>query len=193
LLPTSLSLLDRLRESSEARDWQRLVELYTPLIRHWLGRASLQASDAEDLTQEVLTTLVRELPNFRHDGRPGSFRVWLRLITVNRLHEFWRAQRHRPDATGDTGLAEMLARLEDPASELSRLWDQEHDQHVAHRMLELIAADFAPSTWQAFQRLLSGEEPAAVAKALGLTKNAVLIAKSRVLARLRQEMKELLD
>jgi RNA polymerase sigma-70 factor (ECF subfamily) len=193
LLPTSLSLLDRLRESSDTGDWRRLVDLYTPLIRHWLCLASLQSSDADDLTQEVLVTLVRELPSFRHDGRPGSFRVWLRLITVNRLREFWRARHRHPNATGDSAIGEMLAQLEDPASGLSQLWDKEHDQHVAHRLLELIAPDFAPSTWQAFQRLLAGEEPATVAEALGITKNAVLIAKSRVLARLRQEMKQLLD
>jgi RNA polymerase sigma-70 factor (ECF subfamily) len=192
-VPTSLSLLDRLREPSDSLAWQQLVALYTPFIQNWLRHALLQPADAEDLTQEVLVTLVRELPNFQHGGRPGAFRAWLRLVTVNRLREFWRSGRHRPAATGDTAFGQMLAELEDPASGLSQLWDREHDQHVIQRGLELIAPEFTASTWQAFQRLRAGEEPAAVAASLGLSRNAVLIAKSRILARLRQEIARIID
>src|SRR5262245_2782555 len=82
---TSLSLLARLPQMSDGAAWERLTHLYTPLICGWLRRAPLQPSDADDLLQDVLTAVVRKVPEFRHDGRPGAFRCWLRMITVNRL------------------------------------------------------------------------------------------------------------
>src|SRR5258708_29200169 len=93
---TPISLLERLRLRPDPASWQRLVDLYTPLIHHWLGRYHLQSADTDDLIQEVLATLVRELPEFRHDLRQGAFRRWLRGVAVNRLRNFWRARRTRP-------------------------------------------------------------------------------------------------
>jgi RNA polymerase sigma-70 factor (ECF subfamily) len=191
---TSATLLQRLRDRTDQDAWQRLVDLYTPLLNGWLKRYGLQASDREDLVQEVLTAVVREAPRFRHNGRPGAFRHWLRAILVNRLREFWRGRQSRPAATGDSDVADMLAQLEDPDSGLSHLWDQEHDKHVLHRLLALIEPQFTPSTWRAFHRVvLEGARPDAVAAELGLSVNAVFIAKSRVLQRLRDETRELLD
>src|SRR5690348_14344538 len=99
---TPISLLERLRLQPDEASWKRLVDLYTPLIHNWLRRYSLPASDSDDLTQEVLQVLIRELPHFQHDLRPGAFRRWLRNVTVNRLRMFWRERRLRPTATGDS-------------------------------------------------------------------------------------------
>ncbi len=165
------------------------MALYTPLIQGWLHRHGLGHADAADLTQEVLAVLVRELPHFQHDGRTGAFRAWLRLITVHRLRDFWRARQARPQAAGGSDFARLLDQMEDPASDLSRLWDREHDQHVARGLLAYLEAQFEPSTWTAFRRtVLDGARAAAVAAELGLSVNAVLIAKSRILRRMRQEM-----
>lgn len=191
---TPVSLLERLRVSPNDGSWQRLVDLYLPLIRGWLHRHGLPASEADDLTQEVLAVLVRELPKFRHDLRQGAFRRWLRAITVNRLREFWRSRRAHPIATGDSGFEAMLGQLEDPTSGPSRRWDEEHDRHVVRRLLELIAPEFEPTTWEAFRRLmLEGRPTTDVAAELRLTPNAVRIAKSRVLSRFRQEVAGLID
>jgi RNA polymerase sigma-70 factor (ECF subfamily) len=57
-----------------------------------------------------------------------------------------------------------------------------------------VQGDFAPATWQAFRRhALEGEPAAQVAKALGLSLNSVLLAKSRVLKRVRQEAAGLVE
>jgi RNA polymerase sigma-70 factor (ECF subfamily) len=88
----------------------------------------------------------------------------------------------------------MLDQLQDPDSGLSHLWDQEHDQHIVRRLLAMIEPHFSPSTWQAFRRVvLDGARPDTVAAELGLSVNAVFIAKSRVLQRLREEGRILLD
>jgi RNA polymerase sigma-70 factor (ECF subfamily) len=191
---TSTSLLDRLRVAPDAASWQRLVELYTPLIRGWLRRHGMLPQDADDVVQDVLAVVVRRLPGFRREPRTGAFRHWLRSITVNCLRDYWRAQRGRPVATGDSNLLQMLGQLEDPESGLSQQWDQEHDRHVTQRLLELIEPDFKPSTWQAFRRVaLDGVAPDQVAAELGISVNAVFIAKSRVLARMREESEGLID
>jgi RNA polymerase sigma factor (sigma-70 family) len=185
---TSLSLLERLQQP-DAEAWQQLVALYTPLISGWLRRQEVPHADAEDLTQEVLTVVVREVPQFRHNQRPGAFRTWLRTITIHRLRDYWRSRRLRP-TTGDAAFEQ----LEDPHSAPSRLWDQEHDRHVARRLMELIEPEFEPSTWRAFRRtVLDGVRAAVVAPELGLSVNAILIAKSRVLQRLRSEAQGLTD
>jgi RNA polymerase sigma-70 factor (ECF subfamily) len=191
---TSVSLLDRLRLQPDAESWQRLVDLYTPLIHGWLRRYSVASADADDLTQEVMAVLVRELPRFQHSGQPGAFRSWLRTITVNRLRILWRSRQNRAVATGDSDFLEVLDQLADPHSDLSRRWDQEHDQHVARRLMQLIEPQFEPRTWRAFRRVvLDGVKASTVAAELGMSVNAVLLAKSRVLSRLRQEMQGLTD
>ena len=192
--PTSATLLERLRDRADAEAWQRLVDLYRPLLTGWLRRHALQVADVDDLVQEVLATVASEAPRFRHSGRPGAFRHWLRTILVNRLREFWRARRLRPAATGDSDFVQMLDQLEDADSGLSHLWEQEHDQHVARRLLDMIEPQFAPSTWQAFRRVVvEGRDEETVAAELGLSVNAVFIAKSRVLSRLRREADGIFD
>jgi RNA polymerase sigma-70 factor (ECF subfamily) len=193
LSDTPVSLLERLRLRPDAASWRRLVDLYTPLIRDWLRRQGVQPADVDDLTQDVLGTVARELSHFRHDLRRGAFRRWLRTVTVNRLRNFWRAARVRP-AVGGAAFEEAMDRLADPDSDLGRLWDEEHDRHVVRRLLELIEPEFESSTWRAFRLLVLDGLPARdVATAVGLSINAVRIAKSRVLSRFRREIEGLVD
>jgi RNA polymerase sigma-70 factor (ECF subfamily) len=191
---TSLSLLNRLRSSPESESWDRLVGLYSPLIRSWLRRYDVQDSDANDLVQEVLLAVSKDLAKFEHAGQPGAFRSWLKAILVNRLRCFWRARDRRPQARGDSDIDGRLALLDDPASEMSRIWNQQHDQFVLRQLLALVEPQFSANTWQAFQLVaLKGKPADVVAKELEISVNAVFIAKSRVLSRLRKEADGLVE
>jgi len=191
---TSATLLERLNDRSDSVAWSRLVDLYSPLINAWLRRHGVSAEDAEDLTQEVLEVVVREVSRFRHNGRVGAFRTWLRTITINCLRQSVRSRRLRALAAGSPDIAAILDQLEDPASDLTSRWDREHDRHVLERLLELIEPDFRPATWQAFRRqVIDGASAETVAAELGLTVNAVLIAKSRALSHLRRNAEGLVD
>jgi RNA polymerase sigma-70 factor (ECF subfamily) len=192
-METSVSLLERLRAQPDEAAWRRLHDLYRPLIRGWLLRDPTLGDEAEDVVQEVMSVLVRELPRFQHE-RPGSFRRWLRTITVHRLQAFWRARRNRPRVFSKPLEASPLAQLEDDASALSRQWDEEHNQHVVRRLLEWIEPEFEPTTLRAFRRVVFDEvKPAQAATELRISVNAVLLAKSRVLGRLRREAEGLLS
>ena len=161
---TSLSLLSRLR-TPDSDVWNQLAELYSPLLRLWLRKYDVQNSDADDLLQEVLLAVSKDVSRFQHGGQPGAFRGWMRAILVNRLRKFWRARDRGPQARADSDLDARLAQLDDPASEMSRIWDRDHDQYVLRQLLALTEPHFESATWQAFCRVsLDGEKP-------GLSKN----------------------
>ena len=194
MVETSPSLLDRLSRRPDDADWRRLVCLYTPLLHAWLSRHGLQPSDRDDLTQEILGVVVQKLPEFRHNGRDGAFRSWMRTITVHCLRRYWRAKQYQAAAPGGSDVEERLAQLEDPASGLSAEWDRQHDQRLVQRLMEMVEGDFHPKTWRTFRLLVLDGRPAAeTAAELGMTTNAVLVAKARVLQRLRQEAGDLID
>ena len=191
---TPVSLLERLRVAKpDADEWRRLQEIYTPLIRRWLNRVPGLGDEAADLTQDVMLVVFKELPAFERQ-REGSFRVWLRNVTINRTRAFWKKRDRRPQAGLGDEVNDFLARLEDPASALSREWDQEHDRYVLRKLLDIVQPDFAPATWESFRRFaLEGTPAVQVAEVLGISENAVLLAKSRVLKRLREEAAGLVE
>jgi RNA polymerase sigma factor (sigma-70 family) len=190
---TPVSLLDRLSDRDDAEAWQRFVALYTPFIRGWLRRDPKLFADADDLVQEVLAAASRDLSGFERQ-RAGSFRAWLRTITVNRIRAHWKSRRFDPLAQPGRVHGDWLAELADPTSSLSRQWDQEHDAHVLRRLLEQVASDFEPTTLRAFdQVVLHGRKSAEVSTELKLSRNAILLAKSRVLQRLRELGRGLID
>ncbi|MFL5340808.1 MAG: RNA polymerase sigma factor [Gemmataceae bacterium] len=190
---TRHSLLLR-AQTGETDSWKGLADLYRPLILGWLNRQGVPACDLEDLGQEVLLTVVKHLPGFQHSGHRGAFRAWLRTIVCSRAADYWRATDAGTQASGGSGATAALQQIADPDSELNRQWDQEHDRYVLHCLLDLVEEEFEPVTLQAFRRLaLDGVNGAAAAQELGLSVAAVYVAKSRVLARIRQEAEGLID
>jgi RNA polymerase sigma-70 factor (ECF subfamily) len=181
---TSYTLLEALRQGDKAAG-ERLVRLYTPYIRGWLRRHLPQPDDVDDETHEVFQVVFEKLPAFEHAGRDGSFRAWLRGICFNRIRMFWRGippWRRGPDQE------RILEQLEDPHSDLSQKWDREHDEHVVRSLLGEIEGEFQSTTWRAFQLLVrDGWKPDVVAAELGITVNAIYLARSHVLRRLREE------
>lgn len=189
---TSASLLDRVRRQSDSEAWHRLAAVYSPLIRGWIRRdLRLKDHDADDVVQEVLAVVAKRVYEFDRQ-RTGSFRAWLKSITVNCLRSF--ARKRQPAATGDSQILEMLHQIEDPAAELSRQWDREHDECVMKQLLDDVKQHFTETTWRAFERAaLENVSTEVVAAELGISPNAVFIARSRVMTRLRQEAAGLVD
>jgi RNA polymerase sigma-70 factor (ECF subfamily) len=182
---TPITLLDRLRHSPDEAAWRKLVHLYTPLLFSWARRTGLPEHDAADLVQEVLTVLVQTLPQFHYD-KQGHFRGWLRTITLNKLRD-----RKRREA-----LVVNVPLDEDPAAadEADTFWEKEYRRELTARALQLMQADFAPTTWKAcWEFVAQGRSAAEIARELGISENAVYLAKCRVLRRLRQELAGLIE
>lgn len=188
---THISLLERLRSRPDEESWRSLVEIYGPFIERWLRHKRIPPQDAEDISQEVLTDVHLRLQEFVHSGRTGAFRRWLGLIVYHRSVDFWR--RKRPNSVSPTEISE-LSDLEDPESRLSQQWHWDHDLYVMQRLLKQVEPEFTATTWQAFRQIAIQEiPPTLVAAQLGLTVNAVLLAKFRVLKRLREAGSGLID
>ena len=181
---TPVSLLERLRHPN-APDWDRFVLLYTPLLYIWAGRLGAAGADADDLVQDVFASLVEILPAFRYDTA-GRFRGWLWTVVRNKARE-----RGRRVAVPTADLADVAEPAGDPAGEAD---DREYREYVTRRAMDLMRADFEPAAWRAFWATAIDGRPAAdVAAELGITPNAVYLAKARVLRRLRAELAGLLD
>lgn len=190
---TSISLLDRARADA-GEGWEWLARIYQPLLRGWLARFEVLGADGDDLLQEVLLVVSRELPRFEHSGRTGAFRSWLRTILVHRVRDFWRSRQYRPAPTGGSSWALKLEQLADESSDASREWNVEHDRFVMARLLEQLRPRFEHKTWQAFQRqMFDGQRADVVARELEMPLNSVYVARSRVLAALRREASGLVD
>ena len=193
---TSATLLERLNDRSDSVAWRRLVDLYSPLINAWLRRHGVSAEDAEDLTQEVLggrrprglsVPAQRASRGVSHLAADDHHQLPPPVVAV--------ATPSRFEAAGSPDITAMLDQLEDPASDLSRRWDREHDQHVLERLLELIEPEFEAGHLAGLPEAghRRGMPAKAVAAELGMTVNAVLIAKSRVLSHLRRDADGLVD
>jgi RNA polymerase sigma-70 factor (ECF subfamily) len=190
---TRQSLLLR-AQTGETDAWKHLTDLYRPLIVGWLNRQGVPPCDLEDLSQDVLLSVLTHLPRFQHSGQRGAFRAWLRTIVCSRTGDYWRATDASTEASGGSGATAALQQIADPDSELNRQWDEEHDRYVVNCLLDLIGDEFEPITLVAFRRLvLDGASGAEAAQELGLSIAAVYKAKSRVLARIRQKAEGLID
>jgi RNA polymerase sigma-70 factor (ECF subfamily) len=141
-----------------------------------------------------MAAVVANLPNFRHNGRVGAFRTWLRTITINSVRQKVRKDRKTAASPGGSAFLASLNELDDPDSDLSHVWDQAHDAHVLRTLLTWAEPEFESKTWLAFRRQVFDEvRPKIVADELGMTVNAVLVAKSRILKRLRELSRGLID
>src|SRR4029077_20704186 len=107
------------------------------------------------------------LPRFER-RRDGSFRAWLRQVTVNRVRTFRRARHGRQPVDSGEGPDDSLPQLEDPNSASAKQWDRDHDAYLFRHLLAAVERDFEPRTWRAFTRVvLDGRPPAEAAAALG--------------------------
>jgi len=188
---TRITLLQRVRDSDAHDSWREFIAVYEGLIFSWLRQQNVASEDAEDIRQEVMTTVVEKIGSFEHNGRPGAFRNWLRQITSHRLRRTWRTRKRQGVTTNLAAIAEELA---DDRSRLTLIWDAAHNEYVVKHLLEMTYRRFNNTSITAFQRIVLKEEPAQqVADSLGMSLGAVRVAQHRVLRALKELGQGLID
>jgi RNA polymerase sigma-70 factor (ECF subfamily) len=184
--------LQRIR-GGDTSGWRQVVDLYTPLIYHWCRRWGVEGADAEDVLQEVFQAAAQGIADFRREREGDTFRGWLRGITRHKVLAYWRGHGRHPEASGGSDAWRRLQELPEPdapedaeeATQASALY---------HRAVGLLRGEFEQRTWQAFWRTAVDGQPATtVAGELDMSANAVRMAKSRVLRRLREELGDLVQ
>ncbi len=185
---TNASLLGRVCQGARDQEaWADFVDRYAPKIYAWCRAWRLQEADAQDVTQAVLMKLARQMERFRYD--PGrSFRGWLRTLTENAWRD-WLADRDRAARRGEffDGLAGVEAR-----EDLARRLEEEYDLELLEEAERRVRARVSATTWDAY-RMTARDGVAAddAAGRLGLSVAAVFKAKSNVLKRLREAVRDL--
>jgi len=189
---TRASLLIRLRDRQNRQAWTEFVDIYDPLIYRLARRQGLQDADARDLTQQVLMAVAAKVENWNPDRSKGSFRAWISQVARNLIINMLIHRRRHPPGTGDSNIQQLLNQKSAPTGEDSALFDAEYRRQLFHHVAGQVRDEFRSTTWSAFwDTCVQGQEIKQVAQRLDISIGAVYIARSRVLARLRQRIEQI--
>lgn len=180
-------------QANDPGAWERLADVYGPLVYHWARQLGLDEHGSSDVLQEVFAAVARSVGGFRRNGTHSSFRGWLWTITRNKVRDHFRRVAAREMAAGGTVAQQRMASIPDQVSDNpDENTDPRQLSSMFHRALALVRSEFEERTWTAFWRAaVENERTADIASDMGMTQNTVRQAKSRVLRRLRQELGEL--
>jgi RNA polymerase sigma-70 factor (ECF subfamily) len=188
---TRPSLLVRIRNAQDRQAWAEFVDLYAPLVYGFARKHGLQDADAADLTQEVLRAVSQAAAHLDYDPRRGSFRGWLFTIVRNKLRSFLAGRKRQAKTLEDTDIHNVLKDQPAPEEDASALWDREYEQRLFAWAAAQVRDACQEATWQAFAKTaVEGKDAREVARELGMTVAAVYLAKSRVLARLKEIIRQ---
>ncbi len=192
---TRVTLLARIRDGQNTDAWSEFVQLYGPVVYRFARNRGLQDADAADLMQDVLRSVARNAHRMEYDPKRGTFRGWLYTVTRNKIYNFLTAQKNRPRGTGDADVQERLDATAAPEVEgPDEEWEKEYQRQISSHAMERVRGEFQDRTWQAFwETAVEGKAATEVGAGLKMTAGAVYVAKSRVLARLRDEVKKMID
>jgi RNA polymerase sigma-70 factor (ECF subfamily) len=191
---TRRSLVLRLRNPDDDAAWAEFVEVYEPLIYRLARNKGLQDSDAQDLCQEVFRAVAGAVERWDPDPAKGRFRAWLFRIARNLVLKALAAQRRQPTGSGSTSVQDLLEAQPAADPRAAAEFAAEFRRRAFRWAAEQVQDEFTASTWQAFWRTGVENQPVAqVARELGLTPGAVYVARSRVLARLRDRVEQLTE
>ncbi len=191
-LPTTrYTLLARLQDPANQVAWDEFVAVYEPAVYGFARKKGLQDADARDLCQDVLRAVSLAIERWQPDPRRGSFRTWLFRIARNMLINFCTMRKRRIGGSGDSAVQGALAEVPYQSTKDSELYDAEYRRQVFVWAANEVRNQFAESSWQAFwQTSVQERAIPSVAAELGISVGAVYIARSRVIARLRERIQE---
>lgn len=191
---TSVTLLLRVKVLDDQEAWDRFVTTYAPRVFSWCRHHKLQESDAADVTQEVLTKLVRAMQTFVYDAKRGSFRGWLKTVTHNAVRDLVAECQRQGRGAGDTQAGRALAEIcdEEATAELEQRITAQYEQELLKEAEARVKDRVQAKTWDAYHGTAIEQQSAqAVAERLKMPVSEVYVAKSRVIRMLREEVERL--
>jgi RNA polymerase sigma-70 factor (ECF subfamily) len=186
--PTRATLLVRLRDANDDHAWREFVDVYAPVVYRLYRRRGLQDADAADLMQEVLQVVASRAGRLDYDPERGTFRGWLYGVARNKLADYLGRRQRHPPATGDSATLDLMHSLPVGEDETEQ-WELAYERQLFLVAAEKVRTAVDASTWQAFwQTAVDGRPAREVAESLGMSVGAVYVAKSRVVARIKQHI-----
>jgi RNA polymerase sigma factor (sigma-70 family) len=184
---TSLTLMMRIqKDPADPRAWDEFVQHYRPMIEAWCRKWGLQASDCDDVTQEVLVKLLAAIGKFQYDPS-RSFRSWLKTVTQHALTDFARARRRLESRV--KGQVELLAESPDAMADLERNLEGAFYGELLELAMRRVEKRVKPKNWQAFRlTTIEGLSGADAAEQLQMPVAQLYVAKNRVQKQLQEEI-----
>jgi RNA polymerase sigma-70 factor (ECF subfamily) len=199
LLPTRRSLLGRLKNLDDQDSWKVFFDTYWKLIYNTAHKSGLTESEAQDVVQETILAVCKNMPQFEYDERKGSFKGWLLGQTRWRIADQFRkrepvfdAKRKRVETSTRTGTIERVA---DPASlVLEENWNTEWETNLMVVALEHLKRNVDAKHYQAYDLCaMKGWSVTKAARFLGLSSGNVYLIKHRLTKLLKKEVERLQD
>ncbi len=194
--PTRRTLIDRVR-AGDARGWEEFCAFYSPFLRSFASRQGLAAAEVEDVVQEVFVAVNRNIRMY--DRNKGRFHSWLFRLTRWRSQDALRDGLHRalakrPLVEGSGSQRECESVVDPLTTEFEQIWDLEWQQWLLEKAFDRLKEhrEVSARGLQAYDLCVRQELPVEKAAAfLKTTPNHVAVLKSRVLAALRAEVRNL--
>lgn len=178
---THATLLARLSDGSDVTAWQEFHARYGELIHRFARGRGLQASDCEDIAQDVMLSLSKSMPGFRYDPAKGKFRSYLKAMVIHAISK--KMRQTRPGVRLETLEDSVEGSKGDASAE--ELWEMEWRQHHVRNAMRVVESEFKETDLDAFRLYaLEDHEASTVAGELGVSVDSVYQAKSRIMKRL---------
>jgi RNA polymerase sigma-70 factor (ECF subfamily) len=197
LIPTRNSLLSRLKDWDDQDSWQDFFNTYWRLIYGVAVKAGLTDQEAQEVVQETIITVARRIPDFKYDPATCSFKTWLLNLTRWRITDQFRKRRpeeaHRAYRADDTATTSFIESLPDPAGvNLEAVWDEEWERNLLEAATTRVKLQVSPEQYQIFDLCMAKKWPTKrITRELGVSLGQVYLAKHRVSALIRKEVKRL--
>ena len=198
LAPTRLSLLERLRDLDDHSSWQEFFDIYWKLIYLAAVKAGLTEADAEDVVQETIIGIAKNMQNFRYEPEVCSFKGWLMHVTRSRIIDHLRRNRARKNSfvplPTDTAIAEAGPGSFAPTAEAAfeNLWDQEWRNNLLDAATERVKRKVSPEHYQIFYlHSAKGMSAHDVGELLGVSVPKVYVVRHRVARLIKREFQAL--
>lgn len=183
---THTTLLERIRDGEDAVAWDEFWTRYWRAIFNFAQCRGCSEHTAEEIVQEVMLSVFQNRQVFRYDSAKGRFRDWLGGIARNLVNKRRARPAERVRAVGGDG-QDALELAKDPHGQADDRWQQAFEESLLNVLLDLVRREVAPETYQAFELVaLEGVSAADAAQLTGLSRNAVYLARKRILQRLRE-------
>jgi RNA polymerase sigma-70 factor (ECF subfamily) len=179
----------RVRNPNDVEAWEDFMSIYAAIVRGYCLQRRMQASDVDDITQDVMATVAEKIRSFEYDPAKGRFRAWLGTVTINRIRDWIGRNGKLPSPLLNIDTDEKAA-YQDPDS----TWVAIFSEQIFRKACQRVRGGFADLTWDSFEATwIRNEAPAQVAKVLGIPIHSVYVNKSRVLKRLEAEVRALAE
>src|SRR5438477_9807784 len=197
LLPTRRSLLNRLKNWDDQESWKDFFDTYWKLIYGVAVRAGLTDVEAQEVVQETVIAVAKKMQEFKYDPQVGSFKGWLLHTTQWRISDQLRKRRGErgpvvpcSDTETKTATADRIA---DPAGfNLEAIWEEEWKTNVFNAAIERVKRRVNARQYQIFDLYVIKEWTVQkVASTLGVNAGRVYLAKHRISALVKREIKNL--